>query len=197
MVQRLVQELRQVVADGPVGHPEVVRIESLVRASLPRLKACKLCSLPLKPGRYLCYKDPDFGFVIMALVWGPGLSTPIHDHGCWGVEAVLKSALRVTNYTEDEREPRPLDTLLAAEGAIMHNLPPARDVHKVEYAGTGQGELALSLHIYGREMTGNRSFVPGEGFKPCRLDSCKLDIADLEEGGGSAAQRRVGTARGL
>lgn len=50
------------------------------------------------PGNLLFYKDPDYGFVINALVKAPGAKTYVHDHGIsWtsygvieGGEAVLR-----------------------------------------------------------------------------------------------------------
>ncbi len=156
------------------------RIESLVRDSLPRLEKSCLHTREYAPGRYLCYKDQDFGFVVMFFVWGPGNGTAIHDHGTWGVEAVLKNALKITNYTACEQNPQPTDSFIAPAGSLMHNLPPERDVHKVEHHS---GDKAMSLHVYGKEMTGNRSFFPGEGFKACKLECHELtkefDFTDL------------------
>lgn len=165
-MQRLIEGIQRVVGKGEVDTGAIAELEELVRAELPNLKAGPLARVNLEPGRYLCYKDPDFGFVIMILAWGKGDKTPIHDHGTWGIEAVLRNELKVTAYSACEENPQPLTSRVVREGDVMHNLPPARDVHSVEHH---QGALALSLHIYGREMTGNRSFVPGEGYKCCRL----------------------------
>jgi hypothetical protein len=41
-------------------------------------------------GRNLLYKDPDSGFVVIAMVWPAGQGGPPHDHGCWGVVAVAE-----------------------------------------------------------------------------------------------------------
>ena len=165
-MQRLVEDIRQVVAKGPVDRDAIATLEDRVREALPRLRQEGLGRDPLKPGRYLCYRDADYGFVVMVLVWGQGDKTPIHDHGIWGVEAVVKNALKVTNFDESETDPQALGSLVLSEGAVMHNMPPARDVHRVEHYA---GDQAVSLHVYGKEMTGNRSFFPGEGYKCCQL----------------------------
>jgi hypothetical protein len=73
---------------------------------------------------------------------------------------------------------------------MLYNLPPSRDVHKVQH-GKGD-ESAVSLHIYGREMTGNRMFVPGEGFRSCCLETrvleTEFDLTDFPRCGlGKAA----------
>lgn len=164
----LIDGLRSVIAAGEVDVDAIAKMEKLVRNSIPRLQATCLCTKAVLPGRYLCYKDPQFGFVIMLMVWGPGDKTAIHDHGTWGVEAVLKNALKVTNYTECEVSPQALDTTVISAGMVMNNIPPSKDVHRVEHFS---GDCALSLHIYGKEMTGNRSFIPGEGYKVCSLET--------------------------
>jgi predicted metal-dependent enzyme (double-stranded beta helix superfamily) len=174
----LIDSLREILANRcqSIDQGVLDEVRSLVQSSIPRLQSTLLCQRALKPGRYLCYKDPDFGFVVMCLVWGEGDATPIHDHGTWGVEAVLRSTLAVTNYSECEQDPRPLDTCVCKAGAVIYNLPGCRDVHKVAHHS---GDYAVSLHIYGREMTGNRMFVPGEGFKCCKLE-CRSLIEELE-----------------
>jgi predicted metal-dependent enzyme (double-stranded beta helix superfamily) len=180
-VRQLIQAVREVVAAGPVDLAAIQRIQDAVRESLPELQRASLCQRALKPGRYLCYKDADYDFVVMLLVWGRGDQTPIHDHGTWGVETVLKSALVVTQYDDDETDPHPVGTVTCDTGAMLYNLPPSRDVHRVQHParpghGNGAGdECAVSLHIYGREMTGNRMFVPGQGFRACCLETRVLE----------------------
>jgi len=177
-MQRLVQEISATVVRGPIGLSELLHLEKVVQVAVLRLQQSTLCSKPLKPGRYLCYKDPTHGFVIMVLAWGPGDATPIHDHGVWGVEAVLRHSLRVTAFSESATDPQPLSSAVLHEGDVMHNLPPARDVHKVEHAS---GDCALSLHIYGKAMTNNRSFMPGQGYKVCQLPCQDLCLDDICE----------------
>jgi predicted metal-dependent enzyme (double-stranded beta helix superfamily) len=166
-MRQLIQDIRSVVAAGAVDQLAIESLEKLVKSALPRLKSSGECAKQLAPGRYLCYRDEDLGFVVMILVWGKGDGTPIHDHGTWGVEAILSNCLQVTTYTACEKSPEPLQCTVISEGATMHNLPPEKDIHKVEHHS---GELAMSLHIYGREMTGNRMFIPGEGYKVCKLE---------------------------
>ena len=173
-MRQLVESLRGVLAKrgSKVDQAALDEVKALVQEAIPRLQSTMLCQRAIKPGRYLCYKDPDLEFVIMCLVWGVGDATPIHDHGIWGVEAVLRSTLRVTSYTDCETNPRPVETCVCAAGTVIYNLPGDRDVHKVEHHS---GDYAVSLHIYGREMTGNRMFVPGEGFKSCKLETRSLE----------------------
>ncbi len=58
----------------------------------------------------LFYEDPDYGFVVNALVKDPGEQTPIHDHAhTWTLYGVLEGGEKVSRYlraddgTSDER----------------------------------------------------------------------------------------------
>ena len=47
----------------------------------------------------LFYEDPDYGFVLNALIKEPGEGTPVHDHGAaWTVYGVLKGGETVRRY---------------------------------------------------------------------------------------------------
>ncbi len=49
----------------------------------------------------LFYEDPDYGFVINALVKEPGEDTPIHDHGeVWTVYGVLRGGETVRRFRQ-------------------------------------------------------------------------------------------------
>jgi predicted metal-dependent enzyme (double-stranded beta helix superfamily) len=40
---------------------------------------------PERYRQYLLYCDPLERFSVVSFVWGPGQSTPVHDHTVWGV----------------------------------------------------------------------------------------------------------------
>lgn len=42
--------------------------------------------------QYLLYCDPYERFSLQSFVWGPGQSTPVHDHTVWGLVGVLQGA---------------------------------------------------------------------------------------------------------
>ena len=118
-------------------------------------------------GRYLAYQDPDYGFVIIVLVWPPGHETPIHDHGTWGIELVLQGELTVTQYSECAVKPLACREQRLAKGSILSHCPPDHDIHAVANCSNA---LAASMHIYGSELTENRQFVEGQGYVECQLD---------------------------
>lgn len=107
-------------------------------------------------GRNLLHKDPETGFVVIAMVWPAGQGGPPHDHGCWGVVAVAEGQVDVTNYEreDDGRDParavlRPVGTLRATPGAVAWVLPPHEDFHSV--VNPSQERAAVTIHTYGRE----------------------------------------------
>ena len=171
----LIKNLRTIVAAGPIGSGEIAEIQNLVRSSLADMRAIGLDTKHDGPGRYLLYKDQDFGFVIMMLVWGQGDKTPIHDHGTWGVEAVLKNTIAVTSYTQCDVDPEEIAQIILPEDSVVFVLPPEFDRHVVEHHA---GDQAISIHVYGKELLSARCFVPGDGFidQPLTAKALPLDI---------------------
>jgi predicted metal-dependent enzyme (double-stranded beta helix superfamily) len=173
-MRQMIEEIRQVLRRGEVEGPTIHEIQELVIESLP-VMVQRLGKRDYEPGRYLLYRDSDFGFVVMMLVWDRGQSTPIHAHGTWGVEAVIKNTVRVTSFACDCTEAREVGSVVLPTGAVAYVLPPDADIHKVEHFGEGQ---AITVHIYGKELIENLVFIPGEGFKgvPAVLNKLPDDL---------------------
>lgn len=49
--------------------------------------------------QHLLYCDPLERFSVVSFVWGPGQSTPVHDHTVWGLVGVMRGAERCRRYT--------------------------------------------------------------------------------------------------
>jgi predicted metal-dependent enzyme (double-stranded beta helix superfamily) len=107
--------------------------------------------------RNLLYHDPHDRFVVLALFWEPGYTTPIHDHGTWGAMAVYKSQLKVVNYVRSDvgreqpglRRIEPVSTLIEDRGSVSWVLPPDEEIHHIENATS---KTAMSLHVYGKDI---------------------------------------------
>lgn len=172
-MQQLVQSIKAQLAQAPIDLPLVLAMQKELVASIPRIAQSPLAKSDLDPGRYLCYEDQELGFVAMLMVWGANQSTPIHDHGCWGVESVLTGELKVTTYDNNEVDPQPLSECVAKPAQAIYQLPPAIDIHKI---ANESSTVARSLHIYGKSMCKNRMFVEGQGYVPCELET--IDLPD-------------------
>ncbi|HRF58709.1 MAG TPA: cysteine dioxygenase family protein [Fimbriimonadaceae bacterium] len=116
--------------------------------------------------RRLVHKDPDLRYTVMAMVWGEGQGTALHDHaGMWCVECVYKGRIRVVSYdlrsSEDAEliQFSPEKEIFAGVGEAGALIPPF-DYHTIENA---DAEPSVTIHVYGGEMTWCDAFVPTEG----------------------------------
>ncbi len=129
--------------------------------------------------RHQVVRDAEHGFTVVVLLWEPGAVTPIHDHDTWCVFGVLQGVVEVTNYQvleDDGRAPlvlREHDRELVPSGIIGDNRESLHEVHRVRNVGT---ERAISLHVYGSDLTQRKPF-DGRG---CRVDG-KTDCIGFKD----------------
>lgn len=115
--------------------------------------------------RRLVHKDDELGFVMVAMTWGPGQGTPLHDHsGYWCVEAVMKGQILVTQYDLVKYD----KNLFYFEKKLQEvagfgdagALIPPYEYHTIE--NNDPKELAVTLHVYSQEMKTCNIFKPSE-----------------------------------
>lgn len=102
--------------------------------------------------QYLLYCDPLERFSLASFVWGPGQSTPIHDHTVWGLIGMLRGAETSQRY-EPDGEGRPMRMLghtRLDEGDIEAVSPTLGDIHRVANAYTDR--VSVSIHLYGANI---------------------------------------------
>lgn len=116
--------------------------------------------------RRLIHKDAERGYTIMAMTWGPGQATPVHDHsGMWCVEAVWNGQIEVTQYelleqTGNRYRLEPTTTMRAGIGSAGSLIPP-HEYHTIR--NPLAGEVAVTIHIYSGEMSCCSIFRPIDG----------------------------------
>ena len=104
-------------------------------------------ALPDKYAQYLLYCDPSERFSIVSFVWGPGQSTPIHDHTIWGLVGVLCGAERCDEYMFQNGSVHSLDdSHMMYPGQVEAVSPTIGDWHGVSNASDG---VSISIHVYG------------------------------------------------
>lgn len=122
------------------------------------------------PGAYarrLLHKDPQDRYAVMVMVWDSGQATPLHDHaGIWCVECVYKGRIEVTSYSVRGGDPdeglvlfEREDVVQAGVGEAGHLIPPF-EYHKI---ANPHDVPAVTVHVYGGEMTHCHVFTPVEG----------------------------------
>ncbi len=169
-VEPLIEQLRDAVRPGGGEEAITGRVKSALQSFIPadglilpeRYRRVK----PEGYSRRLLYEDPELGFVAVAMAWGPGQKTSLHDHaGIWCVEGVLEGQMAVQQFDLlEESEPDLFrfagrETLDARVGSAGSLIPPVE--HHV--LSNPNGRLGVTLHVYGHEMSHCNIFVPVEG----------------------------------
>ncbi|QWF19762.1 cysteine dioxygenase family protein [Lysobacter capsici] len=127
------------------------------------------------------YRSPELGYSVVAMTWGPGQGTPMHDHsGLWCVEGVWDGELEITQFELLEREGenfrfRAAGGMHAGPGSAGSLIPP-HEYHTIRNASNDS--VAVSLHIYKAPMECCSMFEPRDGEWFQRVDkTLKTDEA--------------------
>jgi len=119
------------------------------------------------------YRSPRHGYSVVAMTWGPGQGTPVHDHcGLWCVEGVWDGELEIVQYELLEREGerfrfRAAGGMHAGPGSAGSLIPP-HEYHTIR--NVSEDAVAVSLHIYKAPMEACSMFVPQDGEWFARVD---------------------------
>ena len=107
---------------------------------------------PARYRQYLLHCDSQERFSVVSFVWGPGQSTPVHDHRTWGLVGMLRGSETSEPWAHDgsgtfgpSGPPRALmpgdvETISVEEG----------DVHRV--ANALADRTSISIHVYGANI---------------------------------------------
>lgn len=101
--------------------------------------------------QYLLHCDSRARFSVVALVWGPGQSTPVHNHRVWGLVGVLRGAETVERFARDAAGVlQMLGSAVLRAGEVDAVGPLAGDVHRVSDAFADA--VSISIHVYGGDL---------------------------------------------
>ncbi len=157
-VEELISLLDQAVSRTEVREvtAEVKRVLShLIQERGLRLPSGFYRPLPGAYARRLLHRDPELRYTVVVMTWGPGQSTPLHDHaGHWCVEGVLQGQLEITHYDLVERADsrlrfEPVKTVVAGVGKAGCLIPPF-EYHTM--ANLQPEAASVTIHVYGGEL---------------------------------------------
>lgn len=107
---------------------------------------------PQRYQQYLLHADALGRFSVVSFVWGPGQSTPIHDHTVWGLIGMLRGAEVAQPYarTTDDRWVASGAPVTLQPGQVEAVSPRIGDVHRVSNALADRP--SISIHVYGANI---------------------------------------------
>jgi len=132
---------------------------------------------PERYQQFLLHADSQQRFSIVSFVWGPGQSTPVHDHTVWGLIGVLRGAEIAQGYRitpngalEEEGAAKRLDA-----GAVDAVSPRIGDIHRVSNAF--HDRTSISIHVYGGNIGAvTRSVYPAGGGRKTFISGYSNDV---------------------
>lgn len=102
--------------------------------------------------QYLIWCDPLERFSVVSFVWGPGQTTPVHDHTVWGLIGMLRGAEDGVAYAQDEigQPMKKIGAERLTPGQIAAVSPTIGDIHTVSNALDDRP--SISIHVYGANI---------------------------------------------
>ena len=137
--------------------------------------------------RNLIYASEDDTLSLYVLVWQPGQWTPVHDHSSWGVVGVLSGLLEERNYIrmnplqegDENIDLRPGGIVLMNPGTVTTFVPNPDHIHETGASADGQG--AMTLHLYGRNMDSYNVYDLWRRTRTCvNVHATNLDAVNKE-----------------
>ena len=135
----------------------------LIRDNEVQLPCCVQDAIVDHYARRELYRSAMHGYSLVAMTWGPGQGTKIHDHsGMWCVEGMWRGRLEITQYELAERDDVryrfvPAGTIEAGTGSAGSLIPP-HEYHTIR--NPSDKAIAVSLHVYQRTMVRCGIFTP-------------------------------------
>lgn len=135
----------------------------LIQSQQVQLPGCVFEPCPNHYARRELYRSDEHGYCVVAMTWGPGQGTLIHDHdGMWCVEGVWNGALEIVQYELLQHDSQrylfhPIGSIQAGTGSAGSLIPP-HEYHSIR--NPSEQGVTVSLHIYSGPMNRCAVFQP-------------------------------------
>ena len=165
------QELLVAAVDAAVTRRRPPAVAEALREALARLMVdpevvlpdCVQAPVADHYARRELYRSPTHGYSVVAMTWGPGQGTPLHDHaGLWCVEGIWQGELEIVQYALLEQAGGRYrfgagTGVQAARGSAGSLIPP-HEYHTLRNASADA--VAISLHVYQAPLDTCSRFCP-------------------------------------
>ncbi|MGB3691116.1 MAG: cupin [Spirulinaceae cyanobacterium] len=157
---RFLTDLENILEEIPANSQRLKAITPLVRRLLSNSYWLQGEYLEPDPEQgwsvLMLYDEPNFPLTIQTVVWLPGRVSPLHNHGTWGLVALIKGQEKNTFWQRNGEAEFPdqlsqVGEQVLAPGDIISFLPDA--IHGVEALGE---EPTVTFNIYGETDYENR-----------------------------------------
>lgn len=107
---------------------------------------------PERYQQFLLHADSRQRFSVVSFVWGPGQTTPVHDHRVWGLIGMLRGAEDAQGFVRGANGELQPDgpAVRLTPGQVEAVSPRVGDIHQVSNAFTDQ--VSISIHVYGANI---------------------------------------------
>jgi predicted metal-dependent enzyme (double-stranded beta helix superfamily) len=140
-------------------------VADLMRAEMPGVDVLtpeERAGDPTTYSRVLLHTEERLS--VIAVVWRPGQLTEIHDHIAWCTVGVIQGVEFETLYRDHGDHLIEIGRAANGVGDVSGFAPPG-DIHRVHNTGD---ETAISLHVYGADLSVSPSSVRREYHLPIR-----------------------------
>jgi predicted metal-dependent enzyme (double-stranded beta helix superfamily) len=150
---RFLTELEDLLACEPEDAKRVAAIAPLVRKLLTSSYWLQMEYQEPDPqkgwGVHFLYREYQFPLTVQMVTWSPGTASTIHNHGTWGLVAMLggQEKNRIWRRVPEAKSPHAIELVeevILAPGDIITFTPGA--IHQVEPYGD---EPTISFNLYG------------------------------------------------
>jgi predicted metal-dependent enzyme (double-stranded beta helix superfamily) len=154
-----------------LGDPQAIttrlreRLSALIAEHDVRLPAAVYQPAEGRYARRLLHQSDTLGYSVIAMTWGPGQGTLIHDHdGLWCVEGVWSGRLEITPYdlvsSDGDRARFAAQAVIDAGCGSTGSLIPPFEYHTIR--NPSDAETSVTVHVYSQAMNRCAVFEPAE-----------------------------------
>jgi predicted metal-dependent enzyme (double-stranded beta helix superfamily) len=147
MWKPLIQSCEHFVAE--CRHPSISALRPLTSEVSQTINRLSVLREDLPYGRYLVHRDQDDRFNIQLDIFSAGYEGAVHCHETWGMLAVIKGALLVEQW--DENNQNKFDKIsesILSRGSVQNFCAPISDWHKTVVLPNS--DQVVTMHIYGK-----------------------------------------------